>query len=99
MMMMMIYYRFGYNALHFAASNGMTSTCEWLATHGLHVTDTDGQGATPLHHAAAAYDGIATVKLLISLGASVTTCSTLPIGIGQQPLHAAAFRDREEIVW
>uniref|UniRef100_A0A6U4U7T2 Uncharacterized protein n=1 Tax=Neobodo designis TaxID=312471 RepID=A0A6U4U7T2_NEODS len=78
--------RFGYTALHVAATHGHFAVCRILLDHGADVNARTDAGVTPLH-CAAQYGHLRVVQLLVERGAdsaAYTDRYELPLGLARE---------------
>lgn len=65
---------FGCTPLHWAANNGEVAILEYLIAHGAPIDETDRNGNTALHYAAAT-DQIDAVRVLVRAGFDPSRCN------------------------
>jgi ankyrin repeat protein len=82
--------RAGWTPLHGAAADGRTRDVQGLLAEGADPNAREGQGATPLHLAAARGSNDGTVRALLARGADLRALDAY----GATPLHWAASHGR-----
>ena len=80
--------------LHVAAGRGSTRSLVYLVARGQHVDSVDSEGRTPLMIALAKSDNLATVSILVRLGANIACIDRQH----NNPLHWAVLSGKTKIV-